>query len=245
MRKKKWMQKLALLLQSLQTKQILVRMIAGYMCILLVVVLFNVSIYFYLKQLLIQEKVDSTKNYLSHISWRTDLSMFEAKKNMHKALEDAIIRHDREYDTDINSQLQVQKDLIYMMASCQIIEYVAILEVDNNIVVTSDGTIGRELLIQKIKENTTLSEEEIIVAITTNKNFSYFPLKHDTNAALVLHTGISYSNAKDYRIIAFIDSKQIQELLTNDLVREYAQTYIVNQNFDTLLSMDESVFDKT
>ncbi len=244
MKRKKWMQKLALLLHSLQTKQLLVRMMAGYICILLIVVLFNVSIYFYLKQTLIQEKVDSTKNYLSYMSWQTDLSMSEAKKYMHKFLEESVILRNEQYNTNVSSQMQLTTDLIYMMASCPIIEYAAIYDMDSGVMVTSEGTIGKELLINRIKENTTLSEEEIIVAITTNKHFDYFPIKQGADAKLVLYTGVSYSNAKNDKIIAFIDNKQIQEQLTNEFVEEYAQTYIVNQEFDTLFSMDESIFDK-
>ena len=62
MKQIKWGQRAVRLLNSLRTKRILVRMLAGYISILLVILCFNVIIYFYLKPILLQEKVDSTRN---------------------------------------------------------------------------------------------------------------------------------------------------------------------------------------
>nr|QGT51255.1 hypothetical protein Firmicute1046_3310 [uncultured Firmicutes bacterium] len=237
-------QSIARLFHNFRTKQILVRMMAGYVSVLLVILLFNVCIYFYLKPILIQEKVDNTKNYLSYISQQTDVQLFDVKKNMHKFLEESDVLRNGGYSENVIRQMQLTKDLIYMMATCPMIENAAIYDPDSTIVVTNEGTCSKEALVRKIQECSTLLPEEIRVCIDTNRHFDYFPVRAGEKPTPVFYTGISYSSAKNYKMIVFADGPQIQDMLTNSMVEEYAQTYIVNQEFDTILSIDESQFDK-
>lgn len=238
-----WVQKITRLLRTLRTKQVLVRMMAGYVSVLMVILLFNVCIYFYLKPILIQEKVDNTKNYISYISKQTDVQLFDAKKKMHQFLEESAVLREG-YSDDVNRQLQLTKDLIYMMAASPNIKSVAIYDPNSSVVVTDEGTCSKEMLVRRIQENSTLLPEEIRVCIDTNQHFDYFPPRVGQPATPVFYTGVSYSRTNNYKMIVFVDGTQIQNMLTNDMVKEYAQTYIVNQDFDTILSVDESIFDK-
>ena len=246
MKQIKWGQRAVRLLNSLRTKRILVRMLAGYISILLVILCFNVIIYFYLKPILLQEKVDSTRNYLTYIGQQTDMQLLEAKSYMHKFLEESVPLREKETGGEINRQIALTRDLIYMMASCPLIEYAAVYDAEDPNVITSDGTLGREALIEKIAQNTALSKEEVKVSITTNKHFDYFPVRTDSaqTNALVLYTGVSYSSTKDYKMVAFISSGQIRDMLTNATVEESARTYIVNQNNDVQLSVEGDILDK-
>lgn len=238
-----WVQKITRLLRTLRTKQVLVRMMAGYVSVLLVILVFNVCIYFYLKPIMIQEKVDNTKNYISYISRQTDVQLFDAKKNMHQFLEESAVLREG-YSGNVNQQLQLTKDLIYMMAACPIIESAAIYDPDSPVVVTDEGTCSKEMLVRRIQENSVLLPEEIRVCIDTNRHFDYFPPRIGQSVTPVFYTGVSYSRTNNYKMIVFVDGTQIQNMLTNDTIEEYAQTYIVNQEFDTVLSVDESIFDK-
>ncbi len=243
--KEKRLNSIKRLYHNLRAKPILIRMLAGYLGILLIILLFNVSIYFYLKPIFIQQQMENAENYLSYISKQIDVQLLDVKKNMHKFLDETDELNGDGYGDSVNKQMQLTKDLIYMMAACPMVEYAAVYDAEQPLVVTNDGTCTKDALVGKIRENTTLLPEEIRVSIDTNRTFDYFPVKQGQNSTLVFYTGISYSRAKNYKMIVFIDGTQIQDMLKSDTIDEYAHTYIVNSDFDTMLGIDGSVFDKS
>lgn len=244
MRKTRLGQTIKGLFYTLRTKRILLCMIIAYISILLVILLFNMGIYFYLKPILIQEKVDNTTNYLSYISQQTDAQLIDVEDNMHRFLDILSDIRYEDYSENVNQQIQLIRDLINMMNYCPIIEQAAIYDPDSSVVITNEGTTNKEALINKIQENSSLLPEEIRDSIDINQNFDYFPAKSEQNSLIVFYSGISYSNARHFKIIVFVDSIQLKSMLTNSMVEEYAKTYIVNQDFDTILSMEGDSFDR-
>ncbi len=219
-------------------------MVAGYMSILLIVLLCNTGIYFYLKTTLIQRQMDNVENYLSYVCQQIDMQMSEIKKNMHKFLEDTEDWSGEKFSDTVNSQQRLIKDLIYMMTSNQMIEFVAVYDDDQPIVVTNEGTCTKDVLVREIQRNTTLSLEEISEDINTNREFNYFPVNRLQDPVLVFYTGVSYVQSRNMKIIVFLDSAQIQSAFADSTIEDYAQVYIVNSDFETLFSRSGDGFDK-
>ncbi|MEG2381264.1 MAG: hypothetical protein RSB38_06180, partial [Oscillospiraceae bacterium] len=239
------------MLSLLKTKSVLVKMMSGYICIFLIVVMFNSCIYFYLKPIFIQKEVTNATNYLSYISERVDMNLLKVKDSMHKFLDNSeIIKGKRGKGIDdINSQLLMTSDLIYFMDSNPIVKYAAVYNPKNNIAIASDGTLSTATLIDKIAHESGLSQQDVLSGIENGKNFGTFPAAEmnsndeKTTGYFTFYTGVSYSN-NDYKMISFVSKEEIEKLLKKDNISEYSKTYILNRNYDTWLSTDGDVIDK-
>ena len=235
---RQWMKQVG---YKMRTKGVLFRMMIGYVCIFLIVVMFNSCIYLYLRPILIEKEVTNTKNYLSYISERLDVQLLNVKGTMHKFLDNSQMIKGQKTEGgigDINNQIALTKELIYFMTSCPVVSFAAVYNPSFPVVVTNEGTIDKKMLVERISASSGIPVEEVVTDIEKNRDFGYFPADaiSDGDGQFTFYTGVSYSS-NDFKMIAFVEKRALETILKNEDIEQYSKTYIVNESMDTLLSL--------
>ena len=246
MERKKFLQKMIGSIKKLEAKKILMKISIGYISILLVVALFNTCLYWYLRPILIKDKMAYTENYLNYIGRAVDVEIYSIQKTMHDFLEHAEKISGQIDKPDVTDMMNLVQELGHMAISSTMLEYAVLYDETWDVFATSEGTESKTTVLARIAEQCDLAPEEFQAAIESNEHMEFFPVpvERGDQGSFVFCTGVTYSNVKKNKLIVFVSKKEISDMLRNVTVERYANTYILNEELETVLTLPGEILDK-
>lgn len=234
---------------------LLSKIFISYISILLIVCFINIAIYYYVRNIVVEKEIDTSKDYLNYVRLIFDGELSQIKERMYAFLGDPEnVKNLNNITDDISNQVKLVKALTNFKNNSRMVDQCYLYNKEIPYVLGNNGTESKSVLFDYFYSYYNMNDSQIADMLDKEKKFRTIPgrtvssgkNKFVTSAwygkpkdVISLVTGVNYSSNSS-RLVVAIDEKDIYNVLTNTNIVSYGEAYIIDRNGYIISSSDSN-----